>query len=737
MLEGNPALRQKFDINTTAEVGTSPAARNTYQALTLDRAAARGESLPYTLSRGPGTPDPYYPGTTANARTASGQGVSPALWGGANPANYGTGNASFDPKTGRWVGFAGGPQTGSVQTGSGTENTGIEGPDLAAVRRFGYQGPSKTAIGPGGPQGVDAAVASYPEGAREKVGTGDEGKRTGQAGPGAGLDAGTGQVGRKIPGLAKPAPTFAQRLAQDPFWQFGTALMAKPGLKRYPLQGVGAAAQTMSAQQTQERNRILDEKPQMFDDGKQLHVLHPDGTLTPTGMPSPKAGSEARATAEDQRKAEKHEREMEGDSVTVKGLWGDQRYGWNKDTKKYDIPLDVAASTPQPATPKIEQPAAPPVAPPAAPPASAPQVRQTEAAPPAWQRAATTDPRITGQPFHTDADLSSFPPQSRPAAPTQTAQAPQTAQSKAGQAGPGAAAPQSAETVPDEEKDTVAQLRRSGGFKTPLDTKRYDPRMLQYFNKTPEDFDFLAGRLALGDTSVLQGYGNSKQAAVFKSGLRSRADQYYTDRGLGPEQANAAVAFNMAQKAGARSLATQEARISGALGTAMQTAPRVIETSEKVDRTKYPDLNKIILAAKQKTGDENVVRFGLAIETFVNNYARAMGGGNNVMTDAARDQAHIFLQNNYAKGQINAAIDQALIEMDSELTGVRRAMPAYLGQTPETAYKPGDVFKGRVGQQPGQQGQQPGAAQPQAAPRVRQNGHIYERQPDGSYKATD
>jgi hypothetical protein len=76
-------------------------------------------------------------------------------------------------------------------------------------------------------------------------------------------------------------------LANDPFWQFGTALMAKPGLKRYPLQGVGAAAQTMSAQQTHERNRILDDKPQMFDDGKQLHALMPDGSLVPTSLPSP------------------------------------------------------------------------------------------------------------------------------------------------------------------------------------------------------------------------------------------------------------------------------------------------------------------------------------------------------------------------------------------------------------------------------------------------------------------
>jgi hypothetical protein len=60
--------------------------------------------------------------------------------------------------------------------------------------------------------------------------------------------------------------------------------MAKPGLKRYPLQGVGAAAQTMSGQQQlQRRQDLLDAKPEMHDDGKQLHALLPDGSPVPTG----------------------------------------------------------------------------------------------------------------------------------------------------------------------------------------------------------------------------------------------------------------------------------------------------------------------------------------------------------------------------------------------------------------------------------------------------------------------
>ena len=157
-LEDNPATARAFDINTTAEVGTNPEARRKYQAATMDRAVSTLKSLRETISN-PG----YYPPVTINARRAAGLDVDPALWEGANPANYATGNASYDPKTGRWVGFAGGPQTAMTGTGAirGTELYGIEGPQgLEYARIMGYTGPSKTPIGPAGPRGD--AVSNEP-----------------------------------------------------------------------------------------------------------------------------------------------------------------------------------------------------------------------------------------------------------------------------------------------------------------------------------------------------------------------------------------------------------------------------------------------------------------------------------------------------------------------------------------------------------------------------------------------
>jgi hypothetical protein len=150
-LEDKPWLQNELDRNTTAEVGTDPYSRRMYQAIVLDRAAQTGAPLADVINN-----PAYYPASTTSATRTTGQGVDESLWAGANPANYATGNASYDPRTGRWVGFAGGPQTAS----RGGEIYGIEGQaGLPYARAMGYRGPERTAIGPQGPQGADDTVA--------------------------------------------------------------------------------------------------------------------------------------------------------------------------------------------------------------------------------------------------------------------------------------------------------------------------------------------------------------------------------------------------------------------------------------------------------------------------------------------------------------------------------------------------------------------------------------------------
>ena len=154
-LEGNPQLQRKLDMNTTAEVGTDPIKRRWYQALTIDRAVATGKPLDEVVN----APD-YYPGTTTSKTATTGQAPDASIWEGANPANFATGNASYDPVKQRWVGFAGGPQTSVFGTGRTAELGGIEGGTMPYARAMGYGGPERTAIGPQGPQGDETAQAS-------------------------------------------------------------------------------------------------------------------------------------------------------------------------------------------------------------------------------------------------------------------------------------------------------------------------------------------------------------------------------------------------------------------------------------------------------------------------------------------------------------------------------------------------------------------------------------------------
>jgi len=311
MLENDPRLRRAFDVNTTAEVGTNPARRDFYQALTLDRAAARGESLPYTLSRGPGTPDRYYPGTTMNARAASGQGVNPALWAGYNPAGYGTGNASRDPITGRDVGFGGGPQTGSA----GGERGGIERDTLPATRRFGYQGPSTTPIGfrSGAPQGTKDALSAYAQAtdgdatsAKIVDAGGKPDEDTRPATRSSAERSGSMQPSLKtpdvVPAMAKPPKTFAQNLAANPFWQLGTALLQNPGKSPYFGPNLGAAMGQMNALQTAQRKQdLLEAEPSQITlpNGELAHVM-PNGRVVKSGLFTQEGTSKAAA----QRRAE-------------------------------------------------------------------------------------------------------------------------------------------------------------------------------------------------------------------------------------------------------------------------------------------------------------------------------------------------------------------------------------------------------------------------------------------------
>ena len=243
----------------------------------------------------------------------------------------------------------------------------------------------------------------------------------------------------------------------------------------------------------------------------------------------------------------------------------------------------------------------------------------------------------------------------------------------------------------------VAGTAQSGGDISGLEGNTLRDSLAKHAGITSDMLDVTASALNEGNTSVLTNLGRGKQGGEAVKAARAwAAYKLIHEEGLTPQEAaervNANTAEYKATQAGATSLGRREAMVTGAITTAMQTAPRVIQASRAVSKTQYPTVNAIINAAQEGTGDENVIRLGISINTFVNNYARALGAGNAAVTNSARQEAFDNLNKAWSQGQIGAAIDQMLNkELPSELTGAKMGMREFL-DSKKTGDRGGNTF---------------------------------------------
>ena len=448
----------------------------------------------------------------------------------------------------------------------------------------------------------------------------------GGAGPRPTPDTGTGQVGRQIPGLGKPAPTFAQRLAQNPFWQFGTALMAKPGIKGRELSAVGGAAQVMSAQQTQERNRILDEKPQMFDDGKQLHALHPDGTLTPTGLPSPK-GIEARNKPP--FAIETSEPGAFGSTTKKKEYY---RYDENGNPVPFQSPTQQAQQPPTPRIAPEERPAQAPQAPPAAPEQPPRQMRQTEAQPeapaatpaapsvPAGPSGWSQDPTTgnwrdkAGAVYDKEGKVITPAPAAAPAAPAAPGQQQQQPAAQTGLAGP---------------DDTLKQvqtqwgsgaIKQGGEITNPAALNRNDAALE---GLRPDEQRIIQG---IADYKLDPNKVFTGKSAALRAPALNKVMEYDPSYNAGQFAQRAATrkAFE-ATGVEARNIQSQD--------MAVQHAARAYENIDKLGHTRIPKLNETIATVGKQTGltgdeyQKSVARINQDIHAVSNELMKVFRGG--------------------------------------------------------------------------------------------------------------
>lgn len=130
------------------------------------------------------------------------------------------------------------------------------------------------------------------------------------------------------------------------------------------------------------------------------------------------------------------------------------------------------------------------------------------------------------------------------------------------------------------------------------------------------------------------------------------------------------------QASGLRSLETRAAGLTLAENESKRLIPRVRDISDKISRTEYPSINKLILAAKKGTGDPNVIKLGVAVESLIPVYARVLKPTGTVGA-ADMERAHDILDKAWSGGQINAALDQMEVELDSAKSALKDTQEEY------------------------------------------------------------
>lgn len=192
------------------------------------------------------------------------------------------------------------------------------------------------------------------------------------------------------------------------------------------------------------------------------------------------------------------------------------------------------------------------------------------------------------------------------------------------------------------------------------------------FTLSDEDAKMLAQQRMAGDVTALQGLGWGTVGAANRGKVIAAMRQLGA---TGPELAAARAEFS-ATTAAAQTAGRRGAQIGMAINELTSFIPEAKRISELVDRTQFPSLNSVLLAAQAGTGDDNVKKLALVTNEVINAYAQVATRGG-LPTDAARAQGQEILNSAFTKGQYGAVLD----EMMNLAKAASSAPPATIKET--------------------------------------------------------
>lgn len=238
----------------------------------------------------------------------------------------------------------------------------------------------------------------------------------------------------------------------------------------------------------------------------------------------------------------------------------------------------------------------------------------------------------------------------------------------------------------------------------------------------------IGGRqLAAGDMSPLVNLGRGAQADDKINMLRNKAAEVLVEeKGMSPTEAANYVsqqvqnfkARGIGLGAEARTAGTREANLNIILKSADAAIPAALDASRAVARTGWVPVNQLIQKGQVIASNPELKEFGMANLQLAEHWARAMNP-TGVMRESDRDKALEFL----STADSQPTYERAVMQLRKQIGRERDAVASQRQPVPGGAAPTESIGATAVS-----------SPIPQ---RVRQNGHTFEKQTDGSYKAID
>lgn len=172
---------------------------------------------------------------------------------------------------------------------------------------------------------------------------------------------------------------------------------------------------------------------------------------------------------------------------------------------------------------------------------------------------------------------------------------------------------------------------------------------------------FVAERVWAGDEKAMTGMARSGAniTKVTNAMLQIAQERHLTASDLAAKIAD----FAGVQQA-ERTLGVRLANMEVPANEVRYMAPIALQRSQQVDRSQYPDFNRILQAGETKTGDPAIVQFGLAANALIYSYAKFLNP-QGIPTDADKAKSAEILSTAWTKGQFSAAVEQIENEIKS------------------------------------------------------------------------